>query len=303
MARLDADGGPIARPMKSCVLKTSTRGVKMRSAVAIMVCAISVPLSAQWLNYPTPGIPRLPDGKPNRTAPAPRTPDGKPDLSGIWGLPCPVGNAVGVGSFNGQPNMYCATEVAIPPEFGNIGQSLKDGPPYQPWAAELVKKTRAANRPDDPMSHCFPPGIVRLDVFPLFRKMVQVPGLLVILNEQNASYRQIFTDGRPLPADPNPSWNGYSSGKWEGDTLVVESSGFRDGLWLDTAHSPLTDAARVTERFRRVNYGTLEIGITIDDPKAYTKPWTIQITQILAPDTELLDYICLENEKDARHLQ
>lgn len=269
--------------------------------IGIVVCVISPPLVAQWLNYPTAGIPRLADGKPNLAAPAPRTPDGKPDLGGIWGLPCPIGNAV-QGGFTGQPNVYCATEIAIPPEFGNIGQSIKDGPPYESWAAELVKKTRAANRPNDPMTRCLPPGIVRLEVFPLFRKMIQVPGLLVILNEQNASYRQIFTDGRPLPVDPNPSWNGYSSGKWEGDTLVVETTGFRDGLWLDTGGSPLTDAARVTERFRRVNYGTLEIGLTIDDPKAYTKPWTIKVTQIIAPDTELLDYICLENEKDVVHL-
>jgi hypothetical protein len=267
---------------------------------AMILCVMSVSLTAQWLNYPSPGIPRLPDGKPNLTAPAPRTSDGKPDLSGIWGLSCPVGNAVASDGFTGLPNVYCATEVAIPPEFANIGQSIKDGLPYQPWAAEVVKKTRAANRPNDPMTHCLPPGIVRLAVFPLFRKMVQVPGLLVILNEQNASYRQIFTDGRPLPVDPNPSWSGYSSGKWEGDTLVVQTTGFRDGLWLDTGGSPLTDAARVTERFLRVNYGTLEIELTIDDPKAYTKPWTIKVTQIIAPDTELLDYICLENEKGCR---
>jgi hypothetical protein len=273
----------------------------MRTAVGIIVCAISAPLSAQWLNYPTPGVPRLAGGKPNLTAPAPRASDGKPDLSGIWGLPCPVGTNA-AGGFDGLPNVYCATEVAVPREFANIGQSFKEGLPYQPWAAELVKKTRVANRPNDPMSRCLPPGIVRLEVFPLFRKIVQVPGLLVILNEQNASYRQIFTDGRPLPVDPNPSWNGYSSGKWEGDTLAVQTNGFRDGLWLDTGGSPLTDAARVTERFRRVNYGTLEIELTIDDPKAYTKPWTIKVTQILAPDTELLDYICLENEKDVRHL-
>ena len=268
--------------------------------LATILCAMTVSGTAQWLNYPTAGIPRLADGKPNLTAPAPRASDGKPYLSVIWGLPCPVVTSAFGGS-NGQPNVYCATEVAIPPEFGNIGHSLKEGLPYQPWAAELVKKTRAANRPNDPMTHCLPPGIVRLQVFPLFRKMVQVPGLLVILNEQNASYRQIFTDGRPLPADANASWNGYSSGKWEGDTLVVQTTGFRDGLWLDTGGSPLTDAARVTERFRRVNYGTLEIGITIDDPKAYTKPWTIKVTQIVAPDTELLDYICLENEKDVQH--
>jgi hypothetical protein len=268
-----------------------------------MICAISSPLGAQWLNYPTAGIPRLPDGKPNLAAPAPRTADGKPDLSGIWGLPCPVANANATSGFTGRPNVYCATEIAIPPEFGNIGQSIKDGLPYQPWAAELVKKTRAANRPNDPMTRCLPPGIVRLDVFPLFRKVVQVPGLIVMLNEQNASYRQIFTDGRPLLVDPNPTWNGYSSGKWEGDILVVQTNGFRDGLWLDTGGSPLTEAARITERFRRVNYGTLEIELTIDDPKAYTKPWTIKVTQILAPDTELLDYICLENEKDVQHLQ
>ena len=274
----------------------------MRTVVGIIVCVISSPLSAQWLNYPTPGIPRLPNGKPNLAAPAPRTSDGKPDLSGIWGLSCPVGNAVASDGFTGLPNVYCATEVAIPPEFTNIGQSIKDGLHYQPWAAELVKKTRAANRPNDPMSRCLPPGLVRLEVFPLFRKMVQIPVILVILNEQNASYRQIFTDGRPLPVDPNPSWNGYSSGKWEGDTLVVQSNGFHDGLWLDTGGSPLTDAARVTERFRRVNYGTLEIELTIDDSQAYTKPWTIKVTQIIAPDTELLDYICLENEKDVRHL-
>ena len=264
----------------------------MRITVGLMICLISSPLGAQWLNYPTTGIPRLPDGTPNVAAPAPRAADGKPDLSGIWGLPCPLGIAAA----------YCATEVSVPPEFGNIGQSLKDGLPYQPWAAELVKKTRAANRPNDPMTRCLPPGIVRLEVFPLFRKVDQVPGLIVMLNEQNASYHQIFTDGRPLLVDPNPTWNGYSSGKWEGDILVVETNGFRDGLWLDTGGSPLTDAARITERFRRVNYGTLEIELTIEDPKAYTKPWTIKVTQILAPDTELLDYICLEIEKDVQHL-
>ena len=273
----------------------------MLTAAGIFTCAISSPLAAQWLNYPAPGIPRWPDGKPNLTAPTPRASDGKPDLSGIWGLPCPVGTNAANG-FEGQPNVYCATEVAVPPEFANIGQSIKGGLPYQPWAADLVRKTRAAARPNDPMTRCLPPGIVRLDVFPLFRKMVQLPGLLVILNEQNASYRQVFTDGRPLPVDPNPTWNGYSVGKWEGDTLLVETTGFRDGLWLDTGDSPLTDAARITERFRRVNYGTLEIALTVDDPKAYTKPWTIKITQILAPDTELLDYICLENERDVHHL-
>lgn len=272
----------------------------MRISVAIGICLICSPLSAQWLTYTTPGIPRLPDGKPNLTASTPRTADGKPDFSGIWGLACPVANAVN-GTVRG-PNVFCATEVSVPPEFANIGRSIQDGLPYQPWAAEVVRKTRAAGRPDDPLSRCFPPGIVRLEVFPLFRKMIQIPGLLVILNEHNTSYRQIFTDARPLPVDPNPSWNGYSSAKWEGDTLVVQTIGFRDGLWLDTGGSPLTDAAKVTEKFRRLNYGTLEIELTVDDSKAYTKPWSIKVTQIIAPDTELLDYICLENERDVQHL-
>ena len=203
--------------------------------LAIILCATSICVSAQWLDYPTAGIPRLPDGKPNLTAPAPRGADGKPDLSGIWGVPCPVITNE-YGGANGKPNVYCATEIAIPPEFANIGRSLQGGLPYQPWAADLVKKTRAANRPNDPMTHCLPPGIIRLTVFPLFRKMIQVPGLLVTLNEQNASYRQIFTDGRPLPTDPGPTWNGYSSGKWEGDTLVVQTVGDRKSTRLNSSH-------------------------------------------------------------------
>jgi hypothetical protein len=131
---------------------------------------------------------------------------------------------------------------------------------------------------------------------------VQVPGLVVFLTERNASYRQIFTDGRPLPEDPNPSWDGYSTGRWDGDTLIVETIGFRDGQWLDRAGSPLTSAASMTEKFRRPNYGTLEIELTVNDPKAYTRPWTIPLKQSLALNTELLDYICLENEKDETHL-
>jgi hypothetical protein len=125
---------------------------------------------------------------------------------------------------------------------------------------------------------------------------------VVFLAERNASYRQIFTDGRPLPKDPNPSWNGYSTGHWEGDTLVVASNGFQSGQWLDRAGSPLTERGRITEKFRRPDYGTLEIEMTIDDPEAYTRPWTIQLKQEIVLDTELLDYICLENEKDSAHL-
>jgi hypothetical protein len=248
----------------------SASDTTVRLAICLGICATA---SAQWLNYPTPGVPRLANGKPNLSAPAPKTADGKPDLSGIWAWednrPCPPG---------GCPDQK------VGQEFVNIGWSLKDGLPFQPWAADLVKR-----------------GALRLYTDGLFKKIVQTPGLLVILNERNASYRQIFTDGRPLPEDPNPSWDGYSSGKWEGDTLVVETIGFRDGMWLDAGGSPLTDAAKVTEKLRRPNFGTLEIEITVNDPKAYTKPWTIKLTQPLKVDTDLLDYICLENERDTSH--
>jgi hypothetical protein len=252
----------------------------------------SFPLAGQWLDYPTPNVPRTPDGKPNLSAACPRTSDGKPDLSGLWRM---------------ERNRPTSTELApgcepVSQEFINIGWSLKEGLPYQPWAAELVKTRRAEQRINDPLSHCLPVGIVREHTFPTYKKIIQAPGLLITLSEHNASYRQVFTDGRPLPVDPNPSWNGSSSGAWEGDTLVVHSNGFRDGLWLDTTGNPLTEAAKITERFRRPNFGNLEIEVTVDDPKAYTKPWTVKLNQTIALDTDLLDFVCNENEKDLRHL-
>lgn len=257
---------------------------------AVVATTLAVPLAAQW-SYPTAGIPRTAGGKPDLTAPAPRTADGKPDFSGAWDVehnkPCPPEGCV---------------DFYAPQEFGNIGWGLKGGLPYQPWALELAKARTAAQRKDDPLTHCLPIGIVELHTIPMVRKIIQVTGLLLMIHEYNASYRQIFTDGRPLPVDPQPSWNGYSTGKWEGDTLVVETTGFRDGIWLDTYGDPITDAAKVTERIRRVNYGRLEVELTINDPKAYTKPWTIKLNQILQVDTDPLDYICLENEKDLSHL-
>lgn len=250
-------------------------------------------LSGQWLDYPTPGVPRTPDGKPNLFAACPRTADGKPDLSGLWE---PVYNRAGAP----PPPFEGCTPVSR--EFLNIGSSLKEGLPYQPWAAELVRKRRPEERANDPITHCLPAGLIRLHTYALLKKVIQTPGLILILNELDASYRQIFTDGRPLPIDPNPSWNGYSSGKWEGDTLVVQSNGFRDGMWVDAAGSPLTDAAKITERFQRVDFGHLEIEITVDDPKAYTKPWTVKLDQTIKLDTDLIDSVCHENEKDVQHL-
>jgi hypothetical protein len=249
------------------------------------------PLSAQWLDYPTAGVPKLPNGSPNLKAPTPRTPDGKPDFSGMWeaekNRPCPP---------DGCSDMETGWQ------FADIGWGLKGGLPFQPWAAALRKARTEQNGKDDPGSHCLPTGPIKMHLTPLMKKIIQVPGLIVILNEREVTYRQIFTDGRPQPVDPQPSWNGYSTSKWQGDTLVVETAGFHDGIWLDRAGTPQTDAARMTERFRRLNYGQLEIEITIDDPKAYTKPWTIKLNQFLVLNTEMLDYFCSENEKDAAHL-
>jgi hypothetical protein len=259
---------------------------------------------AQWLNYPTPGVPRAADGKPDRSAPAPRTADGKPDLSGIWeddtGKPpqsCVAGECQ-----ESSDTLNGGFRLAGNIGWVDFGARLPGGLPYQPWAAEAVKRRKVDYGKDDPPTHCMPLGAPRMLVDPFYRKFVQTPGLLVILNERDAAYRQIFTDGRPLPQDPQPTWNGYSSGKWEGDTLVVQTNGLRDGMWLDRIGSPMTDAAKLTERFRRVNYGTMEIDVTVDDPKAYTKPWTVKVIEYVVLDTELLDSICAENEKDASHL-
>src|ERR1700733_1203386 len=245
------------------------------AAILFVCCA-----QAQWINYPTPGIPRTPDGKPDLSAPAPRTADGKPDLSGLWQPP------------SGGPD----------PQFADIAKEVKGGLPFQKWAADLVKARRAQNNKDDPDGHCQPLGTVKMHLHPYPRKLIQLPGLIVILYERDTVYRQIFTDGRPSPMDPQPSFYGYSTGKWEGDTLVVQTNGFKDGLWLDISGTPLTEAAKVTERYHRPNFGKLEIDITVDDSKAYTKPWTIRVNQSLAVDTELLEFYCWDNEKDFRHL-
>ena len=269
------------------------------AALALIAgCVLFAPpsLVAQWLKYPTDGIPRTPDGKPNLTAPAPRARDGKPDFSGLWltadGIPCA----------SSQEFLVCGSELPISRYGINMGAGMPGGLPYQPWAAEQVKYETEQNSKDDPHARCLPDTFVRLYGLPHMQKFVQVPGLLVMLDELNAGYRQVFTDGRPLPADPQPSWQGYSSGTWESDTLIVDSIGFRDGLWLDIVESPMTDAAKVRERIRRPDYGHLEIEVTVDDSKAYTKPWTVTMKQAIVLDTELVDEICLENEKSVQRM-
>jgi hypothetical protein len=246
-----------------------------RTFASLIVAAMMS--QAQWLEYPTPGVPRLPGGKPNLTAPAPKTADGKPDLSGIW-----------------------TTKVGY---TGNIAKDLKPGElSFTPWASELYKHRQETLSKDDPQGACVLSGVPREHVVPYPFKILNTSGMIVILYEALHSYRQIFMDGRKLPKDPNPTWMGYSVGHWDGDTLVVESSGFVDNNWLDNGGHPGTEAMKLTERFRRRDYGHIDLQFTIEDPKAYTKPWTVSLEFTATPDTELIEYVCDENEKDLKHL-
>ncbi len=271
------------------------------ASLAVVVAAalgLSSTVFAQWLKYPTAGVPRAADGKPNLSAPTPRAPDGKPDLSGIWltgSTNCPQGTD--------SESLTCGSELPMGREGINFGVNLPGGLPYQPWLAELAKKRTAEDSKSDPHVRCLPDTFLRAYSLPHLLKFVQTPGLLVMLNEMNAGYRQVFIDGRPLPADPVPSWQGYSTARWEGDTLVIDSAGFLDDLWIDWNGSVITEAAKVRERIRRPDYGHLEIEVTVDDPTAYTRPWTVTLRQRIALNTELVDEICLENEKSFQRMK
>jgi len=269
------------------------------ACAAAAALAWTVPAAAQWPRYAPPGIPKTAEGKPDLTAPTPRTADGKPDLSGVW----VNGGQGAAGRRAGGPPP--ADPTAPPtPAFFNAGQNLTGGLPFQPWAAELRQQRTKTNAQDNPDAHCLPMGFLQFHLHPQPRKIVQTPNVTLIVYEANFGLRQIFTDGRALPGeDANPTWEGYSIGKWEGDTLVVQSSGFRDGGWLDVNGSPFTDKLKLTERFTRLNYGTLRIDITVDDPKAYTKPWTVRITQRLTPEDEMIEFVCNENEQSSHHYQ
>jgi hypothetical protein len=228
----------------------------------------------QWLNYLTPGIPRLPDGKPNLTAPAPKAADGKPDLSGVWMVRSPL--------------LYITSDLK-PDEI-------------RPWAAALYKQREENYRNDTDGIACLPPGPkagIAVGNTPI--KIIQTPDLIAILYEYQTIFRQVFTDGRALPPDPNPTWMGYSVGHWDGDTLVVNTSGYNDRTSLDLAGHPHTEALRVTERYRRLDYGHIDLQVTFDDPKAYTRPWTVPFKFDLLSEGDLIEYIC-ENERDKPHL-
>lgn len=271
---------------------------RLQPFLFLVLLAAPIAGLGQWLHYPTAGVPKKADGSPNRTGPTPRMSDGKPDFSGIWHtarlIPCTP---------DSSKFIDCGTEIGGSPLALDLGTDMTGGLPYQPWAAALVKQRKADHGIDDPHVRCLPDNPPRTWVMPHLVKAVHTPKLLVLLYEVNAMYRQIFVDGRPPLVDPNPSWNGYSTAKWEGDTLVVQTNGFRDDLWIDMAGSPMSEAAVLTERMRRPNYGTLELEITINDPKTYTRPWTVKMVQKIELDTELIDEICLENEKSYQRLQ
>ena len=245
-------------------------------AVALAVSAFCAPLGAQWLDYPTPGIPRLPNGKPNLAALTPRAADGKPDLSGIWKGP-------GGGGYD-----------------RNIARDLSPRD-IQPWAEALYKERRANLSKDDPEGHCLPAGVPRISPFPM--KLVHIPNLVVMLEEGNIhSYRQFFLDGRSHPKSVEPLWMGDSVAKWDGDTLVVDTIGLNDKTWLNGQGLPHSDQLHVIERYQRPDLGHLSVDITLDDPKAFTKPHTFNRTYTLLTDWEIHEYVCNEFNVDAEHL-
>ncbi len=278
-------------------------------ALASLGMSLAAPhLSAQWVKYPTAGVPRKPDGTVNMFAPAPRMADGKPDFSGIWTTAEPNNRrAVVLSSPSDRVGPRDTNEAQTPGnpaaitgsrQMANIGVDLPGGQlPYQPWLLPIVKQRTENNAIDDPHIRCLPDNFLRAYGLPHMLKFVHSPSLLVVLNEMNAGYRQVFTDARPLPEDPTPSWQGYSSARWSGDTLVIDTIGLRDDTWIDWNGSVLTEAAKVREEIRRPDFGHLEIHVTVDDPKAYTKPWSVTLKQRIVVDTDLIDEICLENEK------
>jgi hypothetical protein len=229
--------------------------------------------------------------------------DGKPDFSGIWTTAEP-NRRRGPTAAASDDKPADPTAISGSRQMTNLGVDLPGGVlPYQPWLVPIVKERTANNAKDDPHVRCWPDNFIRAYGMPHMLKFVHSPNLLVMLNEMNAGYRQVFTDARPLPQDPNPSLQGYSSAKWSGDTLVIDTIGVRDDTWIDWNGSVLTEAAKVREEIRRPDFGHLEIQVTVDDPKAYTKPWTVMLKQRIVVDTELIDEICVENEKDAARLK
>jgi len=261
-------------------------------AGAAFCAALSMTVSAQWQDYRVSPVPLTPDGKPDLNGPVPRMSDGKPDLSGTW-----RGYNPAAGRRGAPPPPPAPAGTPPTANFRDIQMGFPGGLPLTPYAKDLLDKHVARNSKDNPEASCLPMGNMQFWTQGFPRKFVHTPKLLVVLYEASAGLRQIYIDGRPLPkqGDPQPYYYGYSSGRWEGDTLVVESNNFRDDGWLDIVGTPTTDQLKMTERFTRVSYGRMNIDITVDDPKAFTKPWTVRHMQEIMPDADIIEFICVEN--------
>ena len=271
---------------------------RARLLIVVALAALSSPLTsspaaAQWVGYPTAAVPRKPDGKVDMSAPAPRMHDGKPDFSGIW--------TTADRKSEGGDAASDGNDISSSRYMSNFGAEMPGGLPYQPWLVPIVKERTANLAVDDPHIRCLPDNFLRAYGLPHMLKFIHKPDILVVLDEMNAGYRQIFTDARRLPDAPAPAWQGYSSAKWSGDTLLIDTIGLRDDTWIDWNGSVLTESAKVREEMRRPDYGHLEIKVTVDDPKAYTKPWSVTLRQRIVVDAELIDEVCLENEQFAQH--
>ncbi len=252
---------------------------------AVLGCSSA---NAQWIGYPTKDVPRNADGSVNMNAPVPRMANGKPDLSGIW---------IADRTPEGEKTSSSVDNIQSSRQMANLGVDIPGGLPYQDWLRPIVAERTANLALDDPHIRCLPDNFLRAYGLPHLLKFVHSEDLLVVLNEMNAGYRQVFTDARALPEDPSPSWQGYSSATWQGDTLVIDTIGVRDDTWIDWNGSVLTEAGKVREEIRRFDYGHVEIKITVDDPGAYTAPWTVTLRERIVVDAELIDEICLENEQ------
>jgi hypothetical protein len=276
-----------------------------RASLVLVIALLGTTASAQWVKYPAPGTPRIADGKPNLTAPAPRASNGNPDLSGVWHVQ-PTGRAEMKRLFGDDVDKIevPGMEIDTISKYGiNILQDFKQEEwPVRPEVYEILKR-RGDDKPEPlPLTHCLPGGIVLSTLLSEVTKIVQTPGLTLIMLELGG-VRQIYTDGRKHMADPSPSWLGYSVGRWDGDTLIVDTVGFNGKSWLDIMGHPQSEQGRVIERYRRRDFGHMDVEITIDDPTHYTKPFTVKVTHLLQPDTDILEYFCNENERDRQHMK
>jgi hypothetical protein len=283
----------------------------MRASSLCLILILAVAnLSAQWVNHPTPGLPRTKDGKPNLAAKAPRTHDGKPDLSGVW-HPETTNNEEFrriFGRENDRATELPGMELTTISKYGIT--LFPDDPLGMNMLTPIGKEVLARRGPtpngkpveDLPATYCLPLSIPLVTNLSEVHKIAQTPGLIIVLLELNNSYRQIYTDGRQLPGDPTPSWMGYSVGHWEGDTLVVQTTGFNDRGWIDIMGHPQSEKMQITERYRRRDFGHMDVEMTFNDPVMYVRPFTITITELLQPDTDILEYVCGENEKDRPHM-